>query len=130
MDGLHVLMPVARQYRYTAIRAAAGSLSTHLLKQHADLVSLDWASEERTDKIFIDFNQNVRGKSIVAPYSLRASTDMPVSAPLRWGELGDIYPTDFTPDRVVDRLSRSGDLWQDIFDHKSDLRALVTRSDR
>jgi DNA primase len=52
---------------------------------------------------------------------------MPVSVPLRWDELQHVYSTDFTPDRVMERLSGLGDLWHDILDHKSDLHALVTR---
>ena len=59
-----------------------------------------------------------------------ATPDRAVSVPLRWDELQHVYPTDFTPDRVTERLSGLGDLWHDILDHKSDLHALVTRSAR
>jgi bifunctional non-homologous end joining protein LigD len=86
---------------------------------------MDWSVEKRTGKIFFDHNQNVRGKTLASIYSARVAPEAAVSTPLRWEELGDIYPTDFTITNVVDRLEEVGDLWSGILDAKHDIQALL-----
>ena len=86
---------------------------------------MEWATDKRTGKIFLDHNQNVRGKTLASIYSPRALPGAPVSMPLRWDELGDVYPTDFTVLTAPERLAATGDLWADILDAKHDLEALL-----
>ena len=58
-------------------------------------------------------------------FSLRPLPHAPVSTPLRWEELGSVYPTDFTIETVPDRLDAVGDLWADILRSKHDLTRLL-----
>jgi DNA primase len=86
---------------------------------------MEMRTDKRTGKIFFDYNQNVRGKTLASIYSPRTSPEAAVSIPLRWDELGKIYPPDFTILTVPDRLQQVGDLWEGILDAKHDLRALL-----
>ena len=81
--------------------------------------------EKRAGKIFSDYNQNVRGKTLASIYSPRPSPEASVSLPLRWDELGKVYPTDFTILTVPERLAKVGDLWANILEAKVDLVKLV-----
>jgi bifunctional non-homologous end joining protein LigD len=88
-------------------------------------VTVEWAVEKRRGKIFFDYNQNSRGKSLAVPYSPRRHAAGTVSTPLRWEELESVYPTDFTLRTVPDRLDREGDPWAGILESKQDLGAAL-----
>jgi len=64
------------------------------------------------DAVYVDYLQNIRGKTVASVYSARAETYASVSTPLKWTEItGDLDPRDFTIDNVPARLKRVGDLW-------------------
>jgi bifunctional non-homologous end joining protein LigD len=123
--GLHIYVPVLRQYTYDEIRAASASLGQYMLQLHPRDLTMEWAVEKRTGKIFFDHNQNTRGKTLAAQYSLRPSAQAAVSAPVTWEELKSLYPTDFDIDTVPVRVAEVGDLWADILANKQDLKALI-----
>ena len=123
--GLHVYVPVTRRLDYRAVRAACETIGKYLLQQHPKDVTMEWSVEKRTGKVFFDHNQNTRGKTLASIYSVRPVADAGVSMPLRWDEVGDVYPTDFTMLTAPDRLAEVGDLWRDILDTKHDLEGLL-----
>ncbi len=123
--GLHVYVPINRQLDYRAVRSAAETIARFVQRAHPREVTMEWAVEKRTGKIFIDYNQNVRGKTLACAYSPRASPRANVSVPLRWDELGKIYPTAFDIRSVPNRLAEFGDLWARILDAKRDLKNLL-----
>jgi DNA primase len=88
-------------------------------------VTIDWSVQRRRGKIFFDYNQNTRGKSLAVPYSPRRHPGATVSTPVRWEELETIYPTDFTLRTVPDRLEAVGDPWHGILEAKQDLGAIL-----
>jgi bifunctional non-homologous end joining protein LigD len=96
-----------------------------MLQLHPNDLTMEWATERRTGKIFFDHNQNARNKTLAAQYSLRPSANAGVSAPITWEELKTAYPTDFDIDTVPPRLAKIGDLWANILASKQDLRALI-----
>ncbi|HXK32762.1 MAG TPA: non-homologous end-joining DNA ligase [Dehalococcoidia bacterium] len=123
--GLHIYVPVLRHYNYDQIRAAAEVVGRYLIQQLPDDITMEWATTKRTGKVFFDHNQNTRGKTLAAEYSLRPSPGATVSAPVSWQELERVYPTDFDIDTMPERLAKVGDLWADILGAKQDLRALI-----
>ena len=123
--GLHVFVPVLRQLDFHGTHSAAETVGKFLLRKHPAEVTLDWAVEKRQGRIFIDYNQNVRGKSLAAIYSPRPSPEATVSVPLAWDELGKVYPTGFTILNVPERLEKLGDLWADIDDARADVSKLL-----
>ncbi len=124
--GLHVFIPVMRQLDFHGIHSAAETLSRFLQQQYPDRITTDWAVEKRTGKVFLDYNQNVRGKTLASIYSPRPSPQASVSIPLRWDELDKIYPTDFTILTVPDRIAAINDLWANILEAKIDLVNLIS----
>ncbi len=123
--GLHIYVPVLRQYNYDEIRAAAAAVGRYMLQTHEKVLTMEWSVPKRTGKVFFDHGQNARGKTLAAQYSLRPSASAAVSAPVTWDELAKIYPTDFDIDTLPARVARAGDLWAGILDAKQDLRALI-----
>jgi bifunctional non-homologous end joining protein LigD len=123
--GLHVYVPVLRQYTYDEIRAASAAVGQFMVQQYPNDLTREWSTVKRTGKVFFDYNQNTRGKTLAAEYSLRPSPEAAVSAPVTWDELGRVYPTDFDIDTEPERLARTGDLWANILASKQDLRALI-----
>jgi bifunctional non-homologous end joining protein LigD len=123
--GLHIYVPIVRNLDYKAVRSAAETIGRFVLQDHPSDVTMDWAVEKRNGKVFIDYNQNVRGKTLAAAYSPRPAPEATVSTPLRWEELGKVYPTDFTIMTVSRRLKEMGDLWSDILRAKRDVKEIL-----
>ena len=123
--GLHIYLPVLRQYDYKVTRKACETIGRFLMRGRPRDVTMEWSVERRGGKIFLDHNQNVRGKNMASIYSLRPMPGAPVSTPVTWDELEDVYPTAFDIDTVPERVERIGDLWADILESKHDLRRLV-----
>ena len=123
--GLHIYVPILRQLDFRAVHSVARTICEFVLQRHPKAVTMEWAVERRTGKVFLDYNQNVRGKTLVSVYSPRAAPEATVSCPLRWDELGKVYPTDFTILNVPKRLAEVGDLWADILDSKVDLKQVM-----
>ena len=123
--GLHLYLPIVRDLDFDAARHVAETIAKHALRERPREVTIDWAVERRRGKIFFDYNQNTRGKSLAVPYSTRRHPLATVSTPVGWDELERIYPTDFTLRTVPDRLEAEGDPWDGILDSKQDLSAIL-----
>ncbi len=123
--GLHVYVPVLRQHTYDEIRAATEAVGRFVLQLHPHDLTMEWQTSKRAGKVFFDHNQNMRGKTLAAQYSLRPTPLATVSMPVTWEELPHVYPTDFDVDTAPERLRRQGDVWAGILEAKQDLRAVV-----
>jgi len=119
--GLHVFVPIERSVTFDTVRQICEMVGRHVLKDHPKEVTVDWSVEKRTGKIFIDYNMNVRGKTLAAAYSPRGSPGAPISMPLSWDELDRSRPEDFTVGNVIARLEKTGDRWHDWLSNKQSL---------
>jgi len=95
------------------------------MDSHRRDITMEWSVEKRTGKVFFDHNQNVRGKTLASLYSPRPSPEAAVSMPVRWEELREVYPSDFTIKSAADRVAKTGDLWASILEAKHDLAGLL-----
>ena len=123
--GLHLYLPILRKFDYDSVRSIAETIGRYALQQWPKDVTLEWAVERRTGKIFFDYNQNVRGKSLASIFSPRRHPLGTVSMPVSWEELEKVYPTDFTLRTAPDLLEKRGDPWAGILSAKQDLGALL-----
>jgi bifunctional non-homologous end joining protein LigD len=123
--GLHIYVPIKRSLDYHATHTISETLARFLVQQHPKEVTIEWAVDKRKGKVFADYNQNVRGKTLASIYSPRVLPWAAVSMPLRWDEVGKVFPTDFTILTAPDRLRQVGDLWANILDAKHDLAGLL-----
>jgi bifunctional non-homologous end joining protein LigD len=128
--GLHVFVPIDRTVTFDAARHLCETVGRHLLKAHPREITLEWSTEKRTDRIFIDYNMNVRGKTLNVAYSPRGLPGAPVSMPLTWEELEAAEVMDFTLGTLPARLEKTSDRWQDALSSKYSLsKALGRRED-
>jgi bifunctional non-homologous end joining protein LigD len=123
--GLHLYLPILRKFDYDAARSIAETIGRYALQRWPKEVTLEWAVERRTGKIFFDYNQNSRGKSLASILSPRRHALGTVSMPLDWKQLEKIYPTDFTLRTAPDLLEERGDPWAGILSAKQDLGELL-----
>ncbi|MEX2238788.1 MAG: non-homologous end-joining DNA ligase [Dehalococcoidia bacterium] len=128
--GLHLFVPIRRDYTYDQIREAAGTIGRYLMQEHEDDITMEWATKKRTGKIFWDHNMNTRGKNLASVYSARPNPEASVSIPVRWEELQDIDPVSYTIESVFARLEQVGDLWEGILEEKQDLTKVIAAADR
>src|SRR3954471_266194 len=119
--GLHVFLPIRRTIDFDAARQVSESVGRHLLRLHPDDITLEWSVPKRTGKIFMDYNMNVRGKTLNVAYSPRGAAGAPVSMPLTWEELARAHPLDFRISNAAERLAGTGDRWRDALARKSSL---------
>ncbi|HEY3080066.1 MAG TPA: non-homologous end-joining DNA ligase [Chloroflexota bacterium] len=124
-SGLHVFVPIRRRLDYDATRAISQTVAQFLRAQHPKEIALEWALQRRVGEVFVDTNQNVRGKTLVSAYSPRATDGATVAVPLRWDEVGRVFPQEFTILTVPDRLAGIGDLWSTIHEAKADLASAL-----
>ncbi len=119
--GLHVFVPIERTVTFDEARHICETVGRHVMRAHPKDITMDWAVEKRTGKIFIDYNMNVRGKTLNVAYSPRGVPGAPVSMPLSWEELEAAEPMDFTINNVPARLEKTGDRWHDVLKRKQSL---------
>jgi bifunctional non-homologous end joining protein LigD len=123
--GLHIYVPVLRQFDYDTVRDACATIGKFLMQDHRKDITMEWSVEKRKGKIFFDHNQNSRGKTLASLYSPRPSPQAAVSLPLRWEEIKDVYPADFTILNACERVAKTGDLWANILAAKHDLASML-----
>src|SRR5919198_3503193 len=116
--GLHVFLPIKRTIDFDTARQVSEFVGLHLMRLNPKDITLEWSVPKRTGKIFMDYNMNVRGKTLNVAYSPRGAPGGPVSMPLTWDELADAHPLDFRITNVARRLARAGDVWRDILRRK------------
>jgi bifunctional non-homologous end joining protein LigD len=119
--GLHVFVPIERTVTFDEARHICETVGRHVMRAHPKDITMEWAIEKRTGKIFIDYNMNVRGKTLNVAYSPRGVPGAPVSMPLTWEELEAAEPQDFSIDNVIPRLEKNGDRWHDVLESKQSL---------
>ncbi len=120
--GLHVFVPVRRVYTYRETHTFAKTVCGWLARQHPDLLTVAWRVRDRVGKVFLDYNQNVRGKTLAVAYSLRPTPQATVSLPVTWEELeAGFDPLEGSASTVPARLEERGDPWQDILAHSQAL---------
>ncbi|MFE1665451.1 non-homologous end-joining DNA ligase [Microbacterium sp. P02] len=112
--GLHVFCPIEPTHEFLDVRHAVIAAGRELERRMPDLVTMNWWKEERGERIFIDFNQANRDRTMAGAYSPRALAAATVSTPIGWDELVDVDPTTFTIRSVPERLATVGDPWAEI----------------
>lgn len=108
--GLHVYVPIEPRWTFVETRRALIALARGLCRRLPDRVTVDWWKEERGERVFVDFNQAARDRTIACAYSIRPTPRALVSAPLDWAELDDANPEDFDIHTMPARFAEIGDL--------------------
>ncbi|MEV0226568.1 non-homologous end-joining DNA ligase [Streptomyces sp. NPDC050704] len=128
--GIHVFVPIRPRWTFTQVRRAAIAVARELERRMPDRVTTAWWKEERGEKIFVDYNQTARDRTIASAYSVRPHPHAPVSAPLTWDEVADAVPRDFDLATMPARFAELGDVHADMDAHAFSLEALLELADR
>lgn len=119
-EGLHIFIPLPKGTPYQAGMLFCQIIATMVATKHPKVATVERSVRKRKEKtIYVDYLQNIRGKTLASAYSARVSPFAGVSTPLTWKEVHDSpAPQDFTIDTIGARLGQVGDLWAKLRAHK------------
>ena len=127
--GMHVNVRIRQQWTFTEVRRAALALSRAIERRVPKLATSKWWKEERHG-VFLDYNQNAKDRTTCSAYSIRPLPDARVSTPVRWDEVPDCEPADFTVLTVPARFAAIGDPNAAMDDAAGSLELLLELADR
>ena len=107
--GLHVFAPVRPEWDFIQVRRAVIAIARRVCRRIPERATVDWWKEERGERVFLDFNQAARDRTIASAWSVRGLPDATVSMPLTWDAVGEVDPAEFTLRTVPGFLERHGD---------------------
>jgi DNA ligase D len=128
--GVHIYVRIQPRWTFTDVRHAAIAFGRELERRMPAEVNTKWWKEQRGERIFIDYNQNARDRTIASAYSIRPKPGAPVSAPLAWEELTEVAPEDFTVATMPARFAEAGDRHAAIDDSADSLQPLLDMYER
>ena len=128
--GVHIYVRIEPRWTFTEVRHAAIAFGRELARRLPDQVTTNWWKEERGERIFVDYNQNARDRTIASAYSVRPKPGAPVSAPVTWDELTEVQPEDFTVATMPARFADVGDPHEAIDDTAHSLEPLLEMYER
>jgi DNA ligase D-like protein (predicted polymerase) len=123
--GVHIYIRIQPRWTFTEVRHAAIAFGRELERRMPGRVTTKWWKEERGAKIFVDYNQNARDRTIASAYSVRPFPHAPVSAPVMWDELPDVDPRELTVRTMPGRFAELGDLHAEIDEVAHDMSPLL-----
>lgn len=123
--GIHVFLRIAADWDFIEVRRAGIALAREVERRAPDLVTTSWWKEERGERIFIDFNQNARDRTMASAYSVRRTPIATVSMPVTWEELADAEPDDYTMATVPDLVRDREDPWAAMDDAVQSIASLL-----
>jgi DNA ligase D len=128
--GVHIYVRIEPRWTFTDVRHAAIAFGRELERRLPGEVTTKWWKEERGERIFVDYNQNARDRTIASAYSIRPRAGAPVSAPVTWDELPHVKPEDFNVATMPARFAEKGDLHAAIDDKAHSLQPLLDLYER
>jgi DNA ligase D len=123
--GIHIACRIEPLWEFPVVRRCALAFAREVERRLPQLVTTAWWKEQRGERVFIDYNQNARDRTIASAYSVRARADAPASAPVTWDELPAVETEDFTMATMPARFARLGDVQAAIDEAVCDLRVLL-----
>ncbi|MBV9819210.1 MAG: ATP-dependent DNA ligase [Solirubrobacterales bacterium] len=125
--GIHINVRIAPAHDFVAARRAALALAREVERRAPEIATSKWWKEERHG-VFVDYNQNIRDRTVASAYSVRPTPDARISTPLRWDEVADVEPGELRLDTVPALVAGRGDPSADIDDHPGSLDGLLELS--
>jgi DNA ligase D len=128
--GLHIYVRIPPDHGFADVRRAAKAFAVELERRSSEVTTAWWRKDRDPAELFVDWNQNARDHTIAAAYSVRGFPDGRVSTPIRWDEIDDVDPHDFTLETVPPRYAELGDLHAGIDEAVFDIAPLLEWADR
>lgn len=124
--GIHIYVPVRRRYGYEEVMRFAEQVSGRVAERASKIATVERRiAERKADQVYVDWQQNARGKAAAAVYTVRAKPGASVSTPVTWQEIARGFEIrDFTIKTVPPRLAKKGDLWREMLKDRQQLPKL------
>ena len=130
-SGLHVYVRIKPDHGFGDVRRGALAFAREVERRAGgDVTTAWWRKDRAPDQLFVDYNQNARDHTIAAAYSVRGVPNARVSAPVRWDEINDCEPDDFTIFTMPARFAEIGDLHGGIDNEVFDIAPLLEWAER
>ncbi|MGD0872262.1 MAG: DNA ligase D [Bryobacteraceae bacterium] len=131
-DGMHVYIPVEPVYTYEETRTFAELIARLAVSEKPDLFTTPRSvSKRQKNRVYFDYLQNGRSKTIAAPYVLRAYPGAPVATPLEWSEVRHgLHPAQFNIANAIERFTARGDLFAGVLHHPQPLETALANLDK
>ena len=111
-SGLHIYLPLAHETSFRQSEEFCELLARLVAQKHPRQATVERIVRSRGKRVYLDYLQNLPGKTVATAYSIRANAFAGISAPLKWEELTSVLgPDDFTIRTIEHRLQSTGDLW-------------------
>jgi DNA ligase D len=123
--GLHVFCPIEPTHEFLDVRHAVIAAARELERRMPDRVTTKWWKEERGERVFVDFNQANRDRTMAGAYSPRALAGATVSTPIDWDEVDAVDPATFTVRSIPARLAERGDPWAGLLERSGRIDTLL-----
>ncbi len=129
--GLHIYVRIEPRWAFADVRRAALAFAREVERRAGgDVTTAWWRKDRMPDQLFVDYNQNARDHTIASAYSVRGVPEAKVSTPIRWDEVDDVLPQDFTIATVPERYAALGDLHEGIDEAVFSLDPLLEWAER
>ena len=125
--GIHIFIPLREGTPYESGQIFCEIVATLVAEKHPKVATVTRAVRARGARVYVDYLQNIEGKSLACAYSARASEFAGASAPLTWKEIdAGVDPRDFTIRTLPERIAQDGDLWAPLLESRGvDLRNIL-----
>jgi DNA ligase D-like protein (predicted polymerase) len=123
--GVHVLVRIEPRWDFIQVRRAVIALARAVQRRIPQQATVDWWKVDRGERVFLDFNQAARDRTIASAWSIRGTPRGTVSTPVSWEQLPDVEPDDFDLATVPDWLSSHGDAHRTLDDRRFGIETLL-----
>jgi bifunctional non-homologous end joining protein LigD len=128
-SGLHVYVPIINNYPYEQTRNFSQIIAKIMISKFPKKVTTEWSTSRRKGKVFFDYNQNSRGKTLASVYSLRPTAEATVSMPIEWKKLDSILPIDFTISTLTQLALKNNDIWTGVLTKKQNISEIISKAE-
>ncbi|QGK69514.1 ATP-dependent DNA ligase [Allosaccharopolyspora coralli] len=123
--GVHVLVRIAPRWDFIQVRRAVIALAREVQRRIPELATVEWWKVDRGERVFLDFNQAARDRTVASAWSVRGTPRATVSTPVTWEQLGEVDPDDFDLATAPQWLAEHGDAHATLDDVEHSLDVLL-----
>jgi DNA primase len=127
---VHVTARIRAEWTFVEVRRAVIALGRRVVAELPDAATVQWWKESRGERVFLDYNQAARDRTVASAWSVRGRPGATVSTPLSWDELGEVDPEEFDLRSVPGRLAERGDPHRDMDRHVGGLETALDWAER
>ncbi|MFP4061126.1 MAG: DNA ligase D [Bacteroidales bacterium] len=124
--GIHIFVPVIPKYSYEQVQNFVKLIESHIHKKFRNITSFERSPSKRKGKIYLDYLQNGKGKTMSSVYSIRPRPGATISTPIEWDELNkNLDPRQFHLGNIRERLAKTGDVWKGFFEQRINIEKVL-----